>query len=145
MPARSVHLSLGAATVVLLAATACGGGGDDATPSGGAASAAGASAGTAPRTVAVARLAYDPVELTIPAGTTVTWRSDEPITHTVTSGKATGIDATSGLRSGQQPDGKFDGPLDAKGSTFAFRFTDPGTYAYYCAIHQGMNASVVVN
>lgn len=143
MPARSVYRSTGVAVVLLLAATACGGGDDAAPAAAGGSTAAGA--GSTPRTITVARLAFDPVELTVPAGTTVTWRSDEPITHTVTSGKTTGVDATSGLRSGQTPDGKFDGPLDAKGSTFEFRFTDPGTYAYYCAIHQGMNASVVVN
>lgn len=120
------------AALALLAAVACGGGGDG--------------GGAEPKavTVPVVRLAFDPVRLTVPAGTTVTWRSDEPITHTVTSGEPTGVDATTGLRAGEKPDGRFDGPLDTKGATYSFTFAAPGTYPYYCAIHKGMNASVVV-
>lgn len=126
-----------AVSALALAATACGGGRD--------AGPAAAPASPAPAaTVAVVRLAFDPVELTVPAGTTVTWRSDEPITHTVTSGQPTGVDPATGLRSGARADGTFDGPLDTTGATFAFRFADPGTYSYYCTIHRGMNARVLV-
>ena len=95
--------------------------------------------------VAVVRLAFTPTELTVPAGTTVTWRSQEPIGHTVTSGEATGVDPATGLRGGEQPDGRFDAPLASTGATHSFRFTSPGTYTYYCAIHKGMNARVVVS
>ena len=138
MPAtvpRRAPRGVAVAAAGLLAAAACGG--SDAAP---------AATGDEPKTasVAVARLAYGPGELTVPAGTTVTWTNDEPITHTVTSGTVTGVDKQTGLRAGEQPDGKFDGPLGAKGATFAFRFADPGTYSYYCAIHKGMNASVLV-
>jgi plastocyanin len=89
-------------------------------------------------------LQFDPSPLTVKAGTTVTWLEDEDITHTVTSGAVTGVDAASGLRSGQKPDGRFDHQLTHKGQTFTYRFTQPGTYSYFCSIHQGMNASVVV-
>jgi plastocyanin len=84
----------------------------------------------------------DPLKITV--GQTVTWRNDEPITHTVTSGRVTGVDPKTGLRSGQRPDGLFNARLPTKGSTFSFTFTKAGTYSYYCDIHQGMNASVVV-
>ena len=97
-----------------------------------------------PVTVSVRLLAFDPSPLTVEAGTTVVWRNDEPIGHTVTSGEPTGVDAATGLRSGQVPDGRFDAPLATKGATFAHRFTDPGTYSYYCAIHLGMSSRVVV-
>jgi plastocyanin len=82
--------------------------------------------------------------VSVKAGSTVTWRNDEPITHTVTSGTFTGVDATTGLRSGQRPDGLFNARLEGQGDTFRYTFATPGTYRYYCDIHYGMNATVVV-
>ncbi len=93
--------------------------------------------------VRVKLLAFGPSPLTVRKGTTVTWTDDEPVTHTVTSGAVSGVDAT-GLRTGQTPDGRFAGRLEGRGSTFAHRFDEPGTYSYYCEIHHGMNATVVV-
>lgn len=87
---------------------------------------------------------FDPSTITVPAGTTITWRSDESITHTVTSGRYEGVDKTTGLRSSQDPDGTFNAKLEGKGKTFSFTFTEPGSYTYYCDIHQGMNATIVV-
>jgi plastocyanin len=89
-------------------------------------------------------LMFDPSTITVPAGTTITWRSDESITHTVTSGRYEGVDKTTGLRSSQDPDGTFNARLEGKGKTFSFTFTEPGSYTYYCDIHQGMNATIVV-
>lgn len=94
--------------------------------------------------VGLSSLAFMPPTITVKAGSSVTWRSDEPITHTVTSGAYTGVDATTGLRSGQRPDGIFNARLEGQGDTFTFTFTKPGTYSYYCDIHYGMNGSVVV-
>lgn len=89
-------------------------------------------------------LMFNPSTTTVKVGETVTWRNDEPIGHTVTSGRYTGIDKTTGLRASQQPDGMFNAKLDGKGKTFSFTFTKPGTYTYYCDIHQGMNATITV-
>ena len=89
-------------------------------------------------------LMFNPSTTTVPVGTTVTWRNDEPITHTVTSGRYEGVDKTTGLRSEQYPDGTFNAKLQGKGKTFSFTFTKPGSYTYYCDIHQGMNATIVV-
>ena len=89
-------------------------------------------------------LMFHPAMTTAKVGTTVTWRNDEPITHTVTSGRFEGVDETTGLRSSQDPDGTFEAKLDGKGKTFSFTFTKPGTYTYYCDIHQGMNATITV-
>jgi len=102
------------------------------------------SAGRSGVIVSVRSLMFMPATLRIPAGTKVTWHNDEPITHTVTSGPVTGIDRTSGLRSGQRRDGRFDARLAGKGDTFSYVFTKPGTYSYYCDIHFGMNAQVIV-
>jgi plastocyanin len=89
-------------------------------------------------------LMFIPSTTTVEVGTTVTWRNDEPITHTVTSGRFIGVDKTTGLRSSQDPDGTFNAKLPGKGKTFSFTFTQPGNYTYYCDIHQGMNATIKV-
>jgi plastocyanin len=89
-------------------------------------------------------LMFNPSTTTVPVGTTITWRNDEPITHTVTSGRYERVDKTTGLRSSQDPDGTFNAKLEGKGKTFSFTFTKPGSYTYYCDIHQGMNATIVV-
>jgi plastocyanin len=89
-------------------------------------------------------LMFNPSTTAVKVGTTVTWRNDEPITHTVTSGRFVGVDKTTGLRSSQDPDGTFNAKLPGKGKTFSFTFTKPGNYTYYCDIHQGMNATITV-
>jgi plastocyanin len=104
-------------------------------------SAASASAGPV---INLSSLMFDPSTTRVPVGTTITWRSDESITHTVTSGRYEGVDKTTGLRSSQDPDGTFNARLEGKGKTFSFTFTEPGSYTYYCDIHQGMNATIVV-
>ena len=94
--------------------------------------------------VSISSLAFMPPSISVKAGSKVTWRNDEPITHTVTSGAYTGVDTTTGLRSGQRPDGLFNARLEGQGDTFTYTYTEPGTYSYYCDIHYGMNATVVV-
>jgi plastocyanin len=89
-------------------------------------------------------LIFNPSTTTVKVGTTVTWHNDEPITHTVTSGRFEGVDKNTGLRSSQNPDGTFNAKLAGKGKTFSFTFTQPGIYTYYCDIHQGMNATIRV-
>ena len=128
------HVAARAGVVALvLLASACSGSGSDEPP-----------ARASGPTVGLKLLQFRPDHLTVKAGTTVTWVDESPITHTVTSGAVTGIDPTTGLRTGQTPDGRFDHRLAGKGSSFSYRFTEPGTYSYFCSIHEGMNASVVV-
>jgi plastocyanin len=99
-------------------------------------------AAAATRAIHLKLLSFEPGELHVAAGTTVEWVNDNPITHTVTSGTyEVGAD---GLRTSEQPDGTFDGDLAAQGDTFRHTFAEPGTYAYYCSIHKGMNATIVV-
>jgi plastocyanin len=73
----------------------------------------------------------------------VTWRDDASLAHTVTSGRAAGVDAK-GKPVAAHPSGLFDGKLAGRGKTFSFRFTRIGTYSYYCSIHKGMRGIVVV-
>jgi plastocyanin len=102
---------------------------------------AGAAKGTV---ISLKSLMFNPGALRIKAGTKVTWRNDEPISHTVTSGTVTGVDKSTGLRTGQKPDGHFNATLKGNGDTFSYTFTKPGTYPYYCNIHFGMDAKIIV-
>ena len=75
----------------------------------------------------LAGFAYEPQELTVAAGETVTWTNDDEAGHTVThEGDAFGSDT-----------------LD-RGGTFEHRFERPGRYRYLCALHPEMRGTVVV-
>jgi plastocyanin len=85
-----------------------------------------AAAGTATAPVVVLeRRAFRPEASTVPAGTTITWSWPEgSIDHNVVG------------------DG-FSSPIQRAG-TFAHRFAEPGSYAYQCTLHPGMDGSVTV-
>lgn len=70
---------------------------------------------------------FSPGDLTVPVGTSVTWQNETASPHTATS-------VTPHL---------FDRPLSGYGSA-AFRFTRPGIYTYYCALHPYMLGVVTV-
>jgi plastocyanin len=81
---------------------------------------------TAPQ-VTVEQATFGPATVTIRAGTTVTWVNNDGDLHTVTS--------TQGL---------FASPGLDHGDTFAYRFTAPGTYPYFCALHPHMKGTIIV-
>jgi len=128
----------------------CGGSSDDDGTTAPAGSAVASAAADAPTADAVAAdevhlrlLSFTPDMLEVDAGTTVAWVDDNPIAHTITSGTyEVGAD---GLRTGETPDGTFDGKVGTTGDAFSFTFDQPGTYTYYCSIHKGMNATLVVS
>lgn len=76
---------------------------------------------------------FAPDQVTIPVGTTVTWRWVSGF-HDVTSAGAPGF-ASSGA------------PVSPP-STFSHTFTSPGTYLYFCSVHgspsAGMRGTIVV-
>ena len=77
--------------------------------------------------VHIADFAYKPPTLTIHAGQTVLFVNDDGDAHTVTA-----------------TDKSFDsGGLDSK-EQWLHTFTKPGTYAYFCALHPYMKATIVV-
>ena len=86
---------------------------------------------TAGAEVAMQGNTFQPAEISISAGTTVTWTNEDAVGHTVTSG-------TRG-----SPSGMFDESVNA-GGTFSFTFTESGTYEYFCSIHPGMDGTVIV-
>jgi amicyanin len=73
---------------------------------------------------------YDPREITVPAGTTVTWTNTGDLPHTVTKDDGPGED--------------FDSGTLQSGDTFEQAFTEPGTYDYLCTIHANQRGSVTV-
>jgi plastocyanin len=96
-----------------------------ATPTGPAPSVAMADPGEA--LVSIADISYQPATLEVTAGTTVRWRNDDPVAHTVTA-----------------RDGSFMSPVLTSGDEFSQVFETPGTFPYFCAIHPGQVGSVVV-
>lgn len=83
--------------------------------------------------MAVRLLAFAPTKLAVDAGTTVRWQQqDVAATHTVTSG--TVVTGPAGLPA-TTPDGRFESGRLTGDAAFTFRFTEPGTYPYFCSIH----------
>lgn len=77
--------------------------------------------------VVIDNFTYDPPEVTIPAGATVTWVNRDDVPHTVTAN-----------------DRAFNsGALDTDGQ-YAHSFATPGTYPYFCAVHPHMTGTVIV-
>lgn len=67
-------------------------------------------------------------EVTITAGTTVTWTNNDGFDHTIAFA-----------------DGVFpESPTLGEGDTFSLTFAEPGTYPYVCGIHPRMTGTIVV-
>jgi amicyanin len=78
--------------------------------------------------VNIENFAYQPSELTVKKGTTVTWTNSDSVIHTVTS-----------------TDGRFSSSGDlGKDATHQAQFNEIGTYEYYCVPHPYMKGKVVV-
>ena len=70
---------------------------------------------------------FNPQQITVKAGDTVTWVNHDDIPHTVTS-------KTMAFRSkAMDTDDKF-----------SFTFATPGSFAYFCSLHPHMTGSIVV-
>jgi plastocyanin len=89
--------------------------------------------GQASATVTVVDNAYNPHEVNVEQGATVTWNQTGELPHTVTA-----------------DDGSFDSGEMGPGDSFSHDFSQPGTIAYYCTFHGapggvGMSGTVVVS
>jgi plastocyanin len=67
------------------------------------------------------------MDVTVTAGSTVTWKNQDGEPHTVAS-----------------LDGLFRSPALDEGDTYSFKFEKPGVYRYICSIHPKMKATVTV-
>ena len=76
---------------------------------------------------------YIPYEVTVDVGGEVTWNNVDSAAHTVTAGSAA-----------DGPSGAFDSSLFMAGATFSHKFTEAGTFPYFCMVHPWMDGVVVV-
>ena len=81
-----------------------------------------------PNTVYIQNFAFNPTNLTVKVGTTVTWINQDSTTHTVTSDN--GAFQSSGNLN--------------QGTNYTFTFTKAGTYPYHCSIHPNMKGTILV-
>jgi plastocyanin len=69
---------------------------------------------------------FEPKEIRVKVGTTVTWKNRDDIPHTVVSA------------------GKFRSKTMDTDDSFAFTFTAAGDYKYFCSLHPHMTGMVKV-
>jgi plastocyanin len=119
-----------------LVVAGCGGDDDDdGGGGGGGAATQGESGGGAGRgtEVSMQNIQFEPADVTVDAGQTVTWTNDEGVAHDV-EGSGPGGEFSSGPAGGMQ-----------QGDTFSHTFEEPGTYEYVCRVHApGMAGTVTV-
>jgi plastocyanin len=78
-------------------------------------------------TVKIDNFTFEPAQLTVQVGTTVTWTNADDIPHTV-------VATAHGFRSKA---------LDTD-DKYSFTFTAPGSYQYFCSLHPYMQGTVTV-
>jgi plastocyanin len=78
-------------------------------------------------TIKIDNFAFAPPELSIVAGTTVTWKNDDGEVHKV-----------------QDDHKKFSSAALDTDDTFSHTFATPGVYHYFCSIHPYMVGKIVV-
>lgn len=84
--------------------------------------------GASPYLINISNNAFSPSSLSVPVGSTVTWKNEDPYAHTVTMSGKGGFDS---------------GNLDS-GKTFSNTFSKAGTYTYICSIHPSMTGTITV-
>ncbi len=77
--------------------------------------------------VKIDNFTFSPPKLTVKAGTTVTWRNEDDIPHAVASSAKL-----------------FRSKVMDTDDKYAFTFTTPGVYEYFCSLHPHMTGTIVV-
>jgi plastocyanin len=78
-------------------------------------------------TILIKNFDFGPMDTTVAAGSTVTWKNLDGEPHTVAS-----------------LDGAFHSQALDQNDSFSFKFEKPGVYKYICSIHPRMKASIIV-
>jgi plastocyanin len=78
-------------------------------------------------TITVDNTDYEPRDLTVPRGATVTWSFEEDLPHNVVDDR-----------------GAFESPILQKGDAWSKTFDEAGTFTYYCTLHHIMQGTLVV-
>jgi plastocyanin len=79
--------------------------------------------------VSIDNFDFDPKELVVTAGTTVTWVNADDVSHTATSNASPPLFDSKNLHPNDQ---------------FSFEFKTPGTYDYFCKPHPYMTGKIIV-
>jgi|SRR3989344_2228638 len=80
---------------------------------------------TETNSVEIKDFAFNPATINIKAGTVVTWTNKDAAKHTVK------LD-------------EIESPSLAKGQSWSYSFTTPGTYNYICGLHPSMQGKIIV-
>jgi plastocyanin len=132
-PALLLALAVCAAPAAFAGCGGSSGGSSSSSSAGGAApatTAAGAASPTAGGAVQVAMkdIQFTPQKVTVKVGQTVRWTNEDSVVHDVR--------ATTG--------GTLKSDLFAKGKSYEYKAAKPGTIAYICTIHPGMQGTLTV-
>jgi len=76
--------------------------------------------------VMIDNFTFEPAQLTVRVGTTVTWKNRDDIPHTIVSA------------------GKFRSKTLDTDDSYSFTFTAAGDYKYFCSLHPHMTGTVKV-
>jgi len=82
---------------------------------------------TGAQTVTIAGFAFAPNDVTVAAGSSVTWTNNDSASHTATA-----------------DDGSFDCSVISQGKSFTYTFPTAGTFSYHCKFHPQMVAKITV-
>ena len=77
-------------------------------------------------TISIKDFSFNPKNINIKAGTTITWINEDSLIHDIT------IDS-----------GLFNQDLEP-GEEFSFTFDEPGIYKYHCNIHPSMTGEITI-
>jgi plastocyanin len=120
-----------------LVAAGCGGDDDDDDGGGGASTTeqpAGDGGGGGGAQVSMQNIQFDPKDISVKAGETITFTNEEAVAHDVHKTSGPGDDFASGPSGGMQ-----------EGDTFELTLDKPGNYEYVCEVHApGMAGSITV-
>ncbi len=86
-----------------------------------------ASGGTEGNTIVAKSVAYNPTEITVKVGDTVTFKNEDSFAHTFTA-----------------DNGEFDSENVDGGGSFTFTPDAAGTIAFHCKIHSNMKGTITV-
>lgn len=84
-------------------------------------------ANSVPNQVVIENFSFVPATLTVKAGTKVTWVNRDDVPHTATDTEK-----------------RFNSKALDTDDQFAFTFSEPGTYNYFCALHPKMTGQIIV-
>lgn len=78
-------------------------------------------------TITINNFNFNPSQLSISKGSTVTWTNQDPIAHTVTAKDS------------------FDSKILNNGQSFSYTFNQSGSFDFACTIHPSMKGTITVN